>query len=942
MHYGICISILIIFIIPSVVYAPSTRSTILTAGRTNESILIDGYPNEDSWKTAKELVIRVQDGSIGIVDVSLKALYDSEYIYFFASWLDSTESVNKDMWTYNGENWTSSGNEDRIAFFWNIDDSVRGFNIAGCAMLCHGDRMHTNAPEETADLWQWKASRTNPLGYADDEWLDDTVVEGYDEKAKEAAMHGDGTSHLFYNEGYVRNINSEGTAPKYYEPDPESEEDARFIFQWEVESGEAVKITDSARFNVGALVPGYILKRPVGNRGDVDAKGVWRDGKWMVEFRRKLNTGYDSDVQFDISRTYRFGIAIMDNSGGFEAYGKGHSFDLGARTLEFGGVGSEEVTRLTLIKDYLTIAESHTKQNELEMAVANIGDAIIIYNEIGGEIASIDPELYLSTKKQFTQARRIPTLMGIASLKEAIDQTMLTFQGKRQPPEASLRLRFLVMWGKIQIYVLILLAFISLVPIAKAIKIGRKPTFRRLSIFILVIVIPLLFEGIGRIGILLKISPLQNLSFLTNEYATFQWALLMFFGLFIAKSGFEEVEESMRSMEHYSAVLKSDIEKMKRLQSELRRSEKRYRGLFEASPVGILEVDPEGKILSCNQVAAKIIHCPGEIKERSFMDFVVERKDRKEISAVLKEGGSIKDKLTRLKNPLGEEVIASVSLENILDEKGEVVRSEIAIMDVTERIRAEEEKSRLEWQLAQSEKLAAIGKLATGVAHEISNPLTNIQLAAEILSYEDLSDEVKARLDVITKNVDMASSVIKDLLSFSRMSQLSTAPLDLRKVLESSLALVSPRFKNIKVIKKMKKLPEINGDEERLREVFANIFINAAQAMPDGGVLKIETNTNRAFVVVKIRDTGHGISKEHLDRVFDPFFTTKEVGSGIGLGLSLCYGIVKAHGGDIDIESTLGKGTTVTVKLPREENGGGKSLKGEKSDSDKSRIKRRN
>jgi PAS domain S-box-containing protein len=908
------ITILTILFILSIYIPPVIGdSTILSAKRTSEIIELDGHALEDDWRDANDLVITVQDGSIGKVEVSLKALYDQDNLFIFATWPDATKSVEKDSWIFDGKQWNLTGNEDRIAFLWNIDDSISGFNIGGCAMLCHGDRMHTNDPSELGDLWHWKAGRTNPIGYAEDEWIDDTVVEGYTESAREAAFYVDG-SQTIENEGYIKNINSGGDGPKYYEPAPQDPADSQFIFLSEVENGETVEVKENTRFNTNDSIPGYILRKPPENRGDIEAKGLWLGGRWQVEFRRKLNTGYDNDVQFDISKTYRFGISVMDNSGGFEAFGKGHSFDLGARTLEFGGKGSEEVTKLSLINDYLTVGEAHAKTEDFDMALSNIGDALILYNEISGEMAGLDPELYLSTKNKFMEIRRNPSLEGIHSLRDSIDTAMLTFQGKRIPTEATLKLRILVLWGSVQLYFLVILALLSLAPIYKAVQVGTKPTFRRLSVFILVIVIPLLFEGIGRVGILLKIPLLQNFSFLTNELATLQWAILMFFGLFLAKSGFEEVEKSMNSLESLSTELRKDIKKLKKLEVKLRSSEARYRGIFEASPIGIIEVKPNGEILNCNDSASTIFGCTkGNCNCTSFFDYIKDPNEEEKITTFLKEGGSLRDQFIHIKNISGKELTLSLSIESMLDENGNPIRSEIALMDVTDRITAEEEKRSLQKELANSEKLATVGKLAMGFAHEISNPLTNIQLAAEILS-KKVGKAAKSRIDVISKNVEMASSVVRNLLDFSRQTQLNIVPLDLQQVIDESLEMLSPRLEEIDVVKNIGKLPEIEGDPKQLVQVFANIIINAIQAMPKGGKLTINTKREPSFIVVSFNDTGQGIPKDQLEKIFDPFYTTKEVGTGTGLGLSLTYGIVKAHGGDINIESALGKGQYLVKK----------------------------
>ncbi|HDY74505.1 MAG TPA: hypothetical protein ENH51_05290 [Euryarchaeota archaeon] len=268
--------------------------------------------------------------------------------------------------------------------------------------------------------------------------------------------------------------------------------------------------------------------------------------------------------------------------------------------------------------------------------------------------------------------------------------------------------------------------------------------------------------------------------------------------------------------------------------------------------------------------------------------------------------------------------MVSLSIKTITDKQGSPVRSEIVLMDVTERIRSEAEKKRLEEELAHSARLASIGKLAMGFAHEISNPLTNIQLATELLERKTKNKAILDRVDVITKNVDLASSVVRNLLDFSRQTQLDIRPIDLGRIVEDSIEMVSPRLKNVKVVKKIGRLPNIMGDDKQLKQVFANILINAAQAMPNGGKLTVKTGVEDRFAIVSFSDTGVGISEENLRHIFDPFFTTKEVGSGTGLGLSLAYGIVKVQGGDITVESKLGSGTTFTVHMPLSAEQGGK------------------
>lgn len=220
-------------------------------------------------------------------------------------------------------------------------------------------------------------------------------------------------------------------------------------------------------------------------------------------------------------------------------------------------------------------------------------------------------------------------------------------------------------------------------------------------------------------------------------------------------------------------------------------------------------------------------------------------------------------------------------------------------------------------KLIQSEKLASIGQLAAGVAHELNNPLANVSINAEMLMRSS-KDEVSARkLNVITENVDQAARIVRDLLDFSRETKLELEFLDLNEVIGKALESLKYEIKDTRVINSLDpNLPKILADRVRLKQVFTNIIANAFQAMEQGGVLSISTQVDKKFLAVKIADTGSGIPKEHLSKIFDPFFTTKGVGKGTGLGLAISYSIVEKHGGLIEVKSEVGSGTTFTVKLP--------------------------
>ena len=232
-----------------------------------------------------------------------------------------------------------------------------------------------------------------------------------------------------------------------------------------------------------------------------------------------------------------------------------------------------------------------------------------------------------------------------------------------------------------------------------------------------------------------------------------------------------------------------------------------------------------------------------------------------------------------------------------------------------------EELVALHDRIAQAERLASLGKLSAGVAHEINNPLGAV-LALTALTLEDLKPDDPARenLEEVVRQAERCRNIVRGLLEFARQSEPHVEPLDLNRVVEETLALVARQsmFLNISVEKNLDPaLPRVLGDRSQLQQVFMNLLMNAVQAMEEKGTLKLTSRAaSDGFVEIGIRDTGCGIPPDKLGRIFDPFFTTKPSGKGVGLGLSIAYGIVSKHGGDIRVESEVGKGSTFTVRLP--------------------------
>ncbi len=237
-------------------------------------------------------------------------------------------------------------------------------------------------------------------------------------------------------------------------------------------------------------------------------------------------------------------------------------------------------------------------------------------------------------------------------------------------------------------------------------------------------------------------------------------------------------------------------------------------------------------------------------------------------------------------------------------------------------------------QLVQSRKIAAIGTLTAGIAHELNNPINNIAISAEALE-EDFDhlerDEALAIIHDIQQQSERASEIVRDLLDFARAEQPELELLNLADLLQTCIKLVRNQLSIAGIQEDLdlpQHLPSVRGDRKSLQQVFLNLFINAIQAMSEGGVLKVKlsqlanppwqasSHEQQPWLQVEVTDTGEGIDPNHLPRIFDPFFTTKAVGKGTGLGLSVSYGIIKKHNGFIEVQSQKGQGTTFTILLP--------------------------
>ncbi len=358
------------------------------------------------------------------------------------------------------------------------------------------------------------------------------------------------------------------------------------------------------------------------------------------------------------------------------------------------------------------------------------------------------------------------------------------------------------------------------------------------------------------------------------------------------------------------------FESLREKANELQQLTEYNENILESMDSGILVLDLEGRVARWNRSMETLYGRPrhevlgrrlDEIFPESFMEAL-------RGSLVLGAHEEIAN-IYKLHLPTvdGRGLRVNVSIAPFQLGSGERQGTVLIVDDVTARIRLEE-------QLQHSEKMASIGLLAAGVAHEVNTPLAGISSYTQMLREQVASDDPGAPLlEKIEKQTFRAAKIINNLLNFARSGTTEFEALDVNKIVLDVVSLVEHQLEaaRIKVRKEMAlDLPPVRGNENRLQQVFFNLILNARDAMPRGGWLTVLTRADEDAVVVEIRDTGEGIKREDIKRIYDPFFTTKGIGRGTGLGLAVSYGILQEHGGAIFVESAPGKGTTFQVALP--------------------------
>ncbi len=386
------------------------------------------------------------------------------------------------------------------------------------------------------------------------------------------------------------------------------------------------------------------------------------------------------------------------------------------------------------------------------------------------------------------------------------------------------------------------------------------------------------------------------------------------------------VDERTAELSTANLLLKQEIAEREKAEEALRESERRYRTLFEDSRDAIYITKREGEFIDVNPSALKLFgYTREEMIGLNARAIYVNPEDRSRFQQEIEKRGAVRDYEVKFRKKDGTEMDCLITASVRIANDGALLGYQGVIRDITER-------KRLEAQLQQAQKLEAIGTLAGGIAHDFNNLLMGIQGNVSLMLMEMASTNPYAeRLVNIEKQIASGTRLTSLLLGYARKGKYEVRPIDLRLLVDKGLETFGRTKKEITIHRELAPdLFTIEADAGQIEQVLLNLFVNAADAMPGSGDLTVRAvNTNHIdmqgkvynarpgdYVLLTVADTGTGMDRSTIGRIFDPFFTTKERGRGTGLGLASAYGIIKAHGGYIDVYSRKGHGTTFSIYLP--------------------------
>ena len=369
-----------------------------------------------------------------------------------------------------------------------------------------------------------------------------------------------------------------------------------------------------------------------------------------------------------------------------------------------------------------------------------------------------------------------------------------------------------------------------------------------------------------------------------------------------------------------------DVTESKRTDEALSQSEEKYRTILHEMDEGYYEVDLAGNYTFFNDViSTRLGYAKKELTGMSYKVYTPEE----ETDAVFKVYNNVyRSGQPRRWFPVtnvtkgGTKIFVENSILPIRNPQGQIIGFRGISRDVTERKQMEEERQQLEQRAQFASRLASVGEMASGIAHEINNPLTGVIGYAQLLLQGDLPDNVRKDLETINDGAQRVANVVQRLLAFARQTKPQRKYVDINDIVETTLDLRAYHLQtsNIEVVKQLAPdLPATVADAGQLQQVFLNLIVNAETEMSlarGQGKLTVKTQRIGDIIRISFKDDGRGIASENLEKIFEPFFTTRQVGQGTGLGLSVCYGIVSQHNGKIYAESKPGRGATFIVELP--------------------------
>lgn len=467
---------------------------------------------------------------------------------------------------------------------------------------------------------------------------------------------------------------------------------------------------------------------------------------------------------------------------------------------------------------------------------------------------------------------------------------------------------------------------------------------------------------IGLLGAVLR--PLRRITAVTESIAHGKLDAVLDYQ---SKDELGRLADSFRRMQQ---ALVTDISERENVEAALRASEERYRGIFEHATAGIIRSSPDGKVVTANWALVKMLGYDTDDQARLEITNIGEQvyrdpNERVRVMEALARYGQLQGEFCFLKRDRSE-IFVQMSLWAERTASGEVNAIEGIITDITDRKATELalkktmsdlessyalleqsnedlSKANLELriaqaQLVQSEKMASMGRFVAGMSHEFNNPIAAVQsssmnikscvtkLDASInsLPMSDQVQGIRRLLDlllqserVVAEGAGRVARIVAKMKSFVRLDEAERQKFDVHKSIEDALAIFEQECKQgIQIVKDFDTVPPILGFPAKLNQMFLQLLSNANQAIVSDGVIVIRTSTHNDHVVVEILDNGIGIRPENLERIYDPGYTTWGVGVGVGLGLTIAHQIVHEHGGEIRVDSTIGKGTTFRVMLP--------------------------